>query len=70
MDSLKQNKNCPCTPEQLFAAATTLSGLLASSLSLRELQTVINLLQLATANLSAIIDQQEICSGDFVETQD
>ena len=71
MDDIKKSEQrCPCTPEELFFTASTLSALLASSLSKEQLQTVLNLLTLVSANLSAIIEQQEICAGTFVETQE
>ena len=71
MDDIKKSvQRCPCTPEELFLTASSLSALLASSLSKEQLQTVLNLLTLVSANLSAIIEQQEICAGTFVETQE
>lgn len=71
MDNIKKSEQrCPCTPEELFLTASSLSALLVSSLSKEQLQTVLNLLTLVSANLSAIIEQQEICAGTFVETEE
>lgn len=57
---------CPL-PEEIFAAASALSGLIAARCTQEEINTVINLLSLITANLSAIVTQQEICAGNIIQ---
>lgn len=65
-DAHKNKKYCP-SPAEIFTAASALSAFLASNLDQREINTVINLLSLVTANLSAVVTQQEICEGDIVQ---
>lgn len=60
-------KTCPASPTQVFAAASALSAFLIANLDQRELNTVINLLSLVTANLSAVVTQQDICEGDVIQ---
>lgn len=57
---------CP-SPETVFATASAVSALLASKLTTEEMNTVINLLSLITANLSAVVTQQEICAGTVIQ---
>lgn len=65
-DTHKNKKYCP-SPAEIFTAASALSAFLAANLDQREINTVINLLSLVTANLSAVVTQQEICEGDIVQ---
>lgn len=65
-DAHKNKKYCP-SPAEIFTAASALSAFLAANLDQREINTVINLLSLVTANLSAVVTQQEICEGDIVQ---
>lgn len=54
--------SCP-SPAQIFSVAMAFSAFLAESLTRIELESLINLLNLITANLVAIAAQQEICDG-------
>ena len=65
-DAHKNKKCCP-SPAEIFTTASALSAFLAANLDQREINTVINLLSLVTANLSAVVTQQEICEGDVVQ---
>lgn len=65
-DAYKNKKRCP-SPAEIFTAASALSAFLAANLDQREINTVINLLSLVTANLSAVVTQQEICEGEVVQ---
>lgn len=63
---MKKDESC-LPPETFFTAAAGVSALLAANLSQDQLNTVINLLTLITANLSAIVTQEEICAGNIVQ---
>ena len=63
---MKKEEAC-LPPQTVFAAAASVSAMLAAHLSQAELNTVINLLTLITANLSAIVTQEEICAGNIVQ---
>lgn len=65
-DMHKNTKYCP-SPAEIFTAASALSALLVSHLDQRQINTVINLLSLVTANLSAVVTQQDICEGDIIQ---
>ena len=62
-----ENRNPCLPPDSVFTAAAGVSALLAAHLSQAQLNTVINLLTLITANLSAIVTQEEICAGNIVQ---
>ena len=66
-DTKNQIRTCPASPEQVFAAASALSAFLAANMDQREINTMVNFLSLVTANLSAVVTQQEICAGDLVQ---
>lgn len=63
---MKKREAC-LPPQTVFSAAASISAMLAAHLSQAELNTVINLLTLITANLSAIVTQEEICAGNIVQ---
>lgn len=70
MGKKSENGQIKCTtPEQVFAVATSFAAFLAANLTQSELQTLINLFTLLTANLIGIVTQQEICEGTSVVTE-
>lgn len=57
-----------CTsPQDLFAVATALTMLFAKELNKIQLATLINLVALILAGLSAIVTQQQICAGEEIQ---
>lgn len=59
-----QEKPCCYDPVELFSTAAAISILLYKQLSACQIDTVINLLTLITANLSAFATQQDINKGE------
>ncbi|MEG0692898.1 MAG: hypothetical protein RR444_07430 [Oscillospiraceae bacterium] len=57
-----------CTsPADLFSIATAITILFARELNKKQLETLINLVALILAGLSAIVTQQQICLGEEIQ---
>ncbi len=55
------------SPDELLALATIVTFSIAKGRSLKELQTLLNLMVMVTANLNSLIAQYEINEGEAVD---